>query len=283
MLFVSVGSVKVLYEDKVQKEISMVQGIGNDLVLCVKDLRKDLQLGEVTVQALRSVSLTVTRGEFTGIIGPSGSGKSTLLGLIGGLDTPTSGKVHIDGIDITNMGERALTCIRNEKIGFVFQFFNLIPTLTALENVALPLQFSAKRAGNASQRAKELLEMLGLGDRLDHRPTQLSGGQQQRVAIARALANHPPLILCDEPTGSLDTEASETVMNALRDVRQQTNTTIIIVTHDPDVASQLDRLVTLVDGQIVNDEDRRSTVQPVKMQVIREIPMTGELSLSGGY
>ncbi|MEO8394452.1 MAG: ABC transporter ATP-binding protein [Chloroflexota bacterium] len=247
----------------------------------VEDLRKDLQLGEVAVHALRGVSLSVTRGEFMGIIGPSGSGKSTLLGLIGGLDTPTSGTVSIDGTDITHMSERALTRIRNDKIGFVFQFFNLIPTLTALENVALPLQFSAKKTGNANQRAKELLTMLGLGDRLDHRPTQLSGGQQQRVAIARALANHPPLILCDEPTGSLDTEASETVMNALRDVRQQTNTTIIIVTHDPNVASQLDRLITLVDGQIANDGDPHSSAQQAAVQVLRDKRATGELRLAG--
>src|SRR4051794_14146360 len=144
----------------------MAQSNGKDIVLDVQDLRKDLQLGEVTIRALRGVSLTVARGEFMGIIGPSGSGKSTLLGLIGGLDTPTSGKVSIDGIDITRMNERALTRIRNEKIGFVFQFFNLIPTLTALENVALPIQFSAKKTGNANQRAKELLTMLGLGDRL---------------------------------------------------------------------------------------------------------------------
>ena len=260
----------------------MLQAIGNDEVLRVEDLRKDLQLGEVAVHALRGVSLSVTRGEFMGIIGPSGSGKSTLLGLIGGLDTPTGGKVFIDGTDITNMSERALTRIRNEKIGFVFQFFNLIPTLTALENVALPLQFSAKRAGNANQRAKELLVMLGLGDRLDHRPTQLSGGQQQRVAIARALANHPPLILCDEPTGSLDSEASDAVMSALRDVQAKTNTTVIIVTHDPNVASQLDRLITLVDGQISDDNDPRSTAQQAAVLVLKEKRATGELLPYGG-
>jgi putative ABC transport system ATP-binding protein len=259
----------------------MLQETGNDLVLRVEDLRKDLQLGEVAVHALRGVSMSVTRGEFMGIIGPSGSGKSTLLGLIGGLDTPTSGKVYIDGTDITNMRERALTRIRNEKIGFVFQFFNLIPTLTALENVALPLQFSAKKQGNAHQRAKELLAMLGLGDRLDHRPAQLSGGQQQRVAIARALANHPPLILCDEPTGSLDTEASDAVMNALREVRRQTNTTVIIVTHDPNVASQLDRLITLVDGQIASDSDPHSSAQQAAVQVLRDKRATGELTSAG--
>ena len=259
----------------------MLQGTGNDLVLRVEDLRKDLQLGEVVVHALRGVSMSVTRGEFMGIIGPSGSGKSTLLGLIGGLDTPTSGKVYIDGTDITNMSERALTRIRNEKIGFVFQFFNLIPTLTALENVALPLQFSAKKQGNANQRAKELLEMLGLGDRLDHRPTQLSGGQQQRVAIARALANHPPLILCDEPTGSLDSEASDAVMNALRDVQAKTNTTVIIVTHDTNVASQLDRLITLVDGAIASDADPHASAQQAAVRVLKDKRATGELRPSG--
>lgn len=259
----------------------MVQQTGNDLVLRVEDLHKELQLGEVTVHALRGVSLQVTRGELMGIIGPSGSGKSTLLGLIGGLDTPTQGKVYIDGTDITEMSERALTRIRNEKIGFVFQFFNLIPTLTALENVALPLQFSAKKSGSTRQRAQSLLEMLGLGDRLDHRPTQLSGGQQQRVAIARALANHPPLILCDEPTGSLDSESSETVMNALREVQHQTNTTVIIVTHDPNVASQLDRLVTLVDGQIASDSDPQSSAQQVAVQVLRDKRATGEIRASG--
>jgi putative ABC transport system ATP-binding protein len=254
---------------------------GNTHVLSTENLTKDLHMGEVMVHALRGVTLHVERGEFLGVIGPSGSGKSTLLGLIGGLDTPTSGKVFIDGTDITDMSERALTRIRNEKIGFVFQFFNLIPTLTALENVALPLQFSAKKQGNAHQRAKELLAMLGLGDRLDHRPTQLSGGQQQRVAIARALANHPPLILCDEPTGSLDSEASETVIKALRDVQAQTNTTVIIVTHDTHVASQLDRLITLVDGAIASDADPHASAQQAAVQVLKDKRATGELIPAG--
>lgn len=259
----------------------MTQASSKNIVLRVEDLRKDLQLGEMTIHALRGVSLSVKRGEFMGIIGPSGSGKSTLLGLIGGLDSATSGKVYIDNTDITTMNERALTRIRNEKIGFVFQFFNLIPTLTALENVALPMQFAAHKKGNANQRAKELLEMLGLGDRFHHRPTQLSGGQQQRVAIARALANDPPLILCDEPTGSLDTEASETVMNALRSVQQKTNTTVIIVTHDPGVASQLDRLISLVDGEIASDIDPRSVAQQVAVQVLKDKRATGELHALG--
>jgi putative ABC transport system ATP-binding protein len=247
-------------------------------VLRTEQLKKDLQVGEVTVQALRGVTLTVQRGEFLGIIGPSGSGKSTLLGLIGGLDTPTSGKVFIDGTDITDLNERALTRVRNEKIGFVFQFFNLIPTLTALENVALPVQFSSNRKYNPAKRAQELLEILGLGDRVHHRPTQLSGGQQQRVAMARALANNPALLLCDEPTGSLDTAASETVMRALRDVQQNMNTTVIIVTHSMDVASQLDRLVTLVDGRIAADVDPQSSAQMAAIKILKEKRATGELS-----
>jgi putative ABC transport system ATP-binding protein len=247
-------------------------------VLRTEDLKKDLKVGEVTVQALRGVTLTVQRGEFLGIIGPSGSGKSTLLGLIGGLDTPTSGKVFIDGADITDLSERALTRVRNEKIGFIFQFFNLIPTLTALENVALPIQFAQHRKFDSTKRAKELLEMLGLGDRLGHRPTQLSGGQQQRVAIARALANAPALLLCDEPTGSLDTEASETVLNALRDVQKSLSTTVIIVTHSAEVASQMDRLVTLVDGRLVSDVDPHSSAQMAAVKILKEKRSTGELS-----
>lgn len=225
----------------------------SDTVLRVENARKDLKVGEVTVQALRGVSMNVQRGEFLSIIGPSGSGKSTLLGLIGGLDTPTEGKIYIDGVDITKLNERKLTRIRNEKIGFVFQFFNLVPTLTAAENVALPVQFSRKGRNNPQKRAKELLDMLGLGDRLHHRPNQLSGGQQQRVAIARALANEPSLILGDEPTGNLDTESGEIVMNALKAVQRDTDTTLILVTHDMFIAEQANRIINLVDGKIAED------------------------------
>ncbi len=222
-------------------------------VLSVEKLRKDLRMGEVIVHALRGVTFDVMRGEFLGVVGPSGSGKSTLLGLIGGLDSPTAGRIVIDGVDITRMNEAQLTRVRNEKIGFVFQFFNLIPTLSALENVALPGQFARQQRANPHKRAKELLGVLGLGDRLHHRPTQLSGGQQQRVAIARALVNQPPLLLCDEPTGNLDSEASENVMQMLRQVQREFQTTIILVTHDTEVAGTMDRLITLVDGQIASD------------------------------
>jgi putative ABC transport system ATP-binding protein len=242
----------------------------NNYVVQTMAVSKDLQMGQVTVHALRGVTLNVRTGEFLSIIGPSGSGKSTLLGLIGGLDTPTQGQVYIDGIDITNLSERALTRIRNEKIGFVFQFFNLIPTLTALENVALPIRFSHNRQFNPTQRAKELLELLEVDDRLNHRPNQLSGGQQQRVAIARALANNPPLLMCDEPTGNLDTVSGALVMQALHDVNEETNTTIIMVTHDMDIASQAHRVVSLIDGQIADDVDPRSTAQQTAMKLLRE-------------
>lgn len=222
-------------------------------VIEVYEVTKELKLGQHTVHALRGVNMSIYQGEMVGIVGPSGSGKSTLLGIIGGLDTPTKGQVLIDGIDISRMNEDKLTEIRNEKIGFIFQFFNLIPTLTALENVALPIQFARKTNFNAKNRAKELLKLLGLGDRMHHRPSQLSGGQQQRVAIARALANEPPLLLADEPTGNLDSESSATVLEALENIRQSIGTTVVIVTHDSQLATRADRTLVLRDGRIVEE------------------------------
>lgn len=254
----------------------MDQNLNHDVVR-TQDLRKDLNMGEVVVHAVRGVSMNVGAGEFLGIMGPSGSGKSTLLGLIGGLDTPTDGRIYIDGEDITDLDERELTRVRNEKIGFVFQFFNLIPTLTALENVALPIQFARHRQFNPNKRARELLTLLGLQDRMNHRPTQLSGGEQQRVALARALANNPPLVLCDEPTGNLDTASSEVVMNALRDVQRKTGATVVIVTHSMDVASQVDRVVMLVDGAIAKDIDPRSSAQMAAVKMLRDKRSTGEM------
>jgi len=249
----------------------------NHSVLRTEDLRKDFKTGEVTVHALRGVSIDIKAGDFLAVVGPSGSGKSTLLGLIGGLDSASGGKIFIDGVDITHLNERALTRIRNEKIGFVFQSYNLIPTLTALENVALPIQFARKRRYDPRKRAKEILNLLGLGDRLGHRPSQLSGGQQQRVAIARALANDPPLLLADEPTGNLDTASSAAVLDTLRTVQQQINTTIVIVTHDMDVASRVDRLITLVDGRVAGDVDAQAAVQKAAVQWLKDKRATGEL------
>ncbi|MBL8160679.1 MAG: ABC transporter ATP-binding protein [Anaerolineae bacterium] len=221
-------------------------------IIQARDVAKELPMGAHVIHALRGINMDIYAGEMVGIVGPSGSGKSTLLGIIGGLDTPTHGSIAIDGVDITHMNEDQLTEIRNEKIGFIFQFFNLIPTLTALENVALPVQFARKSRHQPEKRAKELLGILGLGDRLHHRPSELSGGQQQRVAIARALANNPPLLLADEPTGNLDSESGATVMQALQDIRREGGTTVVIVTHDTTVARQTDRIMTLVDGKIAD-------------------------------
>lgn len=219
-------------------------------VIEVRALHKQFHLDGEEVHALQGAEFAIQRGELVGIIGPSGSGKSTLLGLLGGLDTPTTGQVLIDGTDISRLNERQLTNIRNEKIGFVFQFFNLIPTLTALENVALPIQFARQRGFHPEKRATELLTHLGLGDRLRHRPPQLSGGQQQRVAMARALANNPPLLLADEPTGNLNQETGALVLQTLKQIRTDFGTTVVIVTHDPQVAAQCDRTLRLVDGKI---------------------------------
>lgn len=221
-------------------------------VIRATNITRDLKLGSHTIHALRGVNMEIHQNEMVGIIGPSGSGKSTLLGIIGGLDSPTDGTIEIDGIDITRMNENQLTEIRNEKIGFIFQFFNLIPTLTALENVALPIEFAQTRRHKPQKRAKELLEMLGLADRFHHRPNELSGGQQQRVAIARALANDPPILLADEPTGNLDTKSGANVMAALNTIRNESGTTVILVTHDPKLAQRMDRVLTLVDGQITD-------------------------------
>ena len=224
-------------------------------IIRVRGLSRELRLGKVSVHALRNVNMEIYAGEMVSIVGPSGSGKSTLLGLIGGLDSPSSGSVEIDGVDITHMNEDQLTTIRNEKIGFIFQFFNLIPTLTALENVALPIQFAHRPRYQPNQRARELLDLLGLGDRMNHRPAELSGGEQQRVAIARALANNPPLLLADEPTGNLDTASGHVVLEALRNAQREAGTTVVLVTHDPELAGITDRQLTLVDGQIVAEPE----------------------------
>jgi putative ABC transport system ATP-binding protein len=216
------------------------------------DIRKSLPLGRERIDILRGITLRIGRGEFVAIMGPSGSGKSTLLGIIAGLDNPTSGRVLIDGVDITRMGESQLARIRNQKIGMVYQAFNLIPTLTAQENVEIPL-YVGKHPGSPSQRAQELLQLVGLGHRLRNRPNQLSGGEQQRVAVARALAANPAIVIMDEPTGNLDQRNSENVLQMIRDLRQATGTTFIIATHDANVARAADRTIRIVDGLIADE------------------------------
>ncbi len=219
------------------------------VVMDVRNITKSLPLGHERIEILKGISLQIASGEFVSIVGPSGSGKSTLLGIIAGLDNPTTGQVLIDGVDITRMTEGKLAAVRNQKIGMVFQAFNLIPTLTAQENVEVPL-YVGKHKGSPSARAQELLTLVGLGHRLHHRPNQLSGGEQQRVAIARALATDPAIVIADEPTGNLDARNGDNVLKLISELRTQIGKTFIIATHDPVVASRADRAIRIVDGQV---------------------------------
>jgi putative ABC transport system ATP-binding protein len=209
--------------------------------------------GKRRVVALESVNLQIERGEMVSIVGPSGSGKSTLLNLIGGLDRPSTGEIRIDGQTVASLSDDDLTRLRRDKIGFIFQFFNLLPSLTCLENVALPLHLKGLGWREIDKRAKELLEMVSLGARIDHLPDELSGGERQRVAIARALAFHPPVLLADEPTGNLDTHTGADILALIRELHEHLNSTILIVTHDPTVAESCQRTVTLRDAHIVGD------------------------------
>lgn len=211
------------------------------------ELTKTYRMGEIEVPALRSVNLEVNKGDFVAIQGPSGSGKSTLLNMIGCLDHPTSGTVFIDGTDTSTLNDDEQAKIRREKIGFIFQQFNLIHTLSALENVAFPMMFTGVAREKRIERAKELLETLGLLERARHKPSELSGGEQQRVAIARALANNPPVILGDEPTGNLDTKSGKVMMDFLEKLNDK-GETLIIVTHDPEIAARAHRIITMRDG-----------------------------------
>jgi putative ABC transport system ATP-binding protein len=219
-----------------------------------RELTKVYGTGETAVVALDHVDLTLDAGEFVAVMGPSGCGKSTLLNLIGGLDVPTSGSVVIDGREISSLTDDEVTRLRRERIGFVFQFFNLIPVLDATENAALPLVLNGANAAEARRRAEEWLERVGLGDRLRARPDQLSGGQQQRVAIARALVSEPALVLADEPTGNLDSRSSEEIASLLRQVSADWGRAVLMVTHDPRIAAHADRIVFMRDGKVVDDE-----------------------------
>jgi putative ABC transport system ATP-binding protein len=218
-----------------------------------QNLSKIYGAGEVAVTALDRVSISVEPGEFVAVMGPSGCGKSTLLHLLGGLDSASDGSVLVDGQDLAGMKDEDLTRLRRRKIGFVFQFFNLIPVLTALENVALPITLDGAKQAQARTRAGEWLTRLGMAERMDHRPDQLSGGQQQRVAIARALVADPDLILADEPTGNLDTHAGDEIAETLRQVSKQWGRAVVMVTHDPRIAAYADRIIFLKDGK-VNDQ-----------------------------
>ena len=223
------------------------------MLLQAKNLRKNFTRGTTEVEALRGVDLSIEKGEFVSIMGPSGSGKSTLLHLIGGLDLPTSGEVYIDGEAIQSLSDDALSAFRRRRLGFVFQFFNLLPTLSALENVALPRLLDGESIAEVEPKARALLTQMGLGPRAGHRPDQLSGGEMQRAAIARALVTDPLLILADEPTGNLDSKTGESVLRLLAEMARERGHTILMVTHDANAASFGTRLIRLRDGDVESD------------------------------
>jgi putative ABC transport system ATP-binding protein len=220
-------------------------------MITMKNITKSYEMGTQAVHALRGVDLQIDEGEFVAIMGPSGSGKSTLMNLIGCLDVPTGGTYTLNGTDVSSLSDNEQARIRNQRIGFVFQQFNLLPRTSALKQVALPLMYAGIGRGQRSQQAKEALESVGLGDRLDHRPDELSGGQQQRVAIARALAVRPNIILADEPTGALDTQTGEEILDLFAELNTQ-GITVITITHDPEVAERAQRTIWIRDGLIVD-------------------------------
>jgi putative ABC transport system ATP-binding protein len=221
-----------------------------DWVVEAQDLVKIYKMGEVEVQALRGASLKITRGEVVAIMGPSGSGKTTMMNILGCLDRPTSGEYKLDGESVAKLNDDQLANIRNHKVGFVFQSFNLLSRQTALSNVELPLRYAGLVDGKRRERAKAALEAVGLGDRLNHRPNELSGGQQQRVAVARAIVNEPAIIMADEPTGNLDSKVGKEIMTLLLNLNKERGTTLIIITHDPMIGGQAQRIIRIRDGVV---------------------------------
>ncbi len=226
-----------------------------DWVVDAKNLTKVYKMGAVEVQALRGASVQIGRGEVIAIMGPSGSGKSTMMNILGCLDRPTSGEYTLDGAAVATLNDDQLANIRNHKVGFVFQSFNLLARQSALANVELPLRYAGLSNGRRTARARAALEAVGLGDRLHHRPMELSGGQQQRVAIARAIVNEPAIIMADEPTGNLDSKVGKDIMGLLLNLNKESGTTLIIVTHDPAVGSRAQRIIRLRDGIVDDSED----------------------------
>jgi putative ABC transport system ATP-binding protein len=233
----------------------------NDEVIKVCDLKKTYKNGTIEVTALKEINLVIEKGEFVAIMGTSGSGKSTLMNILGCLDRPSEGQYYLESVPISDKTDNELSYIRNQKIGFVFQSFNLIARTSALKNVELPMVYGKKSAADRRKRALALLDGVGLGDRYEHMPNELSGGQRQRVAIARALANEPPIILADEPTGNLDSKSSIEIMELFTNLNRQNGSTVIIVTHEPDIAQFTDRIITFKDGEVLSDKRTENGVR----------------------
>lgn len=224
-------------------------------LLSIKEIKRDFKLGNEVLHVLKGINLTIEKGEYVALMGPSGSGKSTLMNILGCLDTPTSGQYILNGKDVSKMTDGELADIRNKEIGFVFQTFNLMPRTTALDNVALPMVYAGIGKEKRHERAKEVLELVGLSDRMTHKPNELSGGQRQRVAVARALVNSPSIILADEPTGNLDSKTSHEIMKLFNEIHQKGNT-VILVTHEEDIAQHAHRIIRLRDGLIDSDTSK---------------------------
>ena len=229
-------------------------------IISIQELKREFSVGSEIVRALKGIDVSINKNEYVAMMGPSGSGKSTLMNLLGCLDTPTSGTYNLNGTDVSSLKDDDLAEIRNKEIGFIFQTFNLLPRLTALENVALPLVYAGFSADERNKRAAEVLAKVGLADRMDHKPNQLSGGQRQRVAVARALVNNPSIILADEPTGNLDSKTSSDIMRLFEDIHQMGNT-LIVVTHEEEVASHAHRILRLRDGLVETDLKNENIVK----------------------
>ena len=253
----------------VQPELRMASAVEVQPVIRVEDVHKYYDLGETKVHALRGVNLEIARGEFVAIMGASGSGKSTFMNLLGCLDTPSSGHYYLEGVDVAQLAKRDLAVIRNRKLGFVFQGFNLLSRTTALENVELPTLYAHLAKDDRLERAKRALQMVGLGERMEHFPSQLSGGQQQRVAIARALVNQPSILLADEPTGNLDSRTSVEIMQIFQDLNDQ-GLTVVLVTHEPDIAHYAKRTIVFRDGKVRHDQPVVN--RPRAAEVLKTLP-----------